>query len=123
MTIPQVFDSEYKLMRIVWENAPLSAVALAALCAQKLQWKRTTTYTVLKRLCGRGILQNEGGRVTALYTDAQVQCSEGSRFLTRVFDGSLPSFIAAFTKESRLSEKDAAEIKRIIDEYEGGEHG
>ena len=84
----------------------------------QLSWKRTTTYTVLKKLCDRGIFRMENKTVTVLIPREQVQVSQGEAFLGRTFGGSLPGFIAAFAREKRLSAKDIAEIRRLIDDYE-----
>ena len=117
MEIPKIFESEYKLACIVWEKEPLSTRELVLLCAQKLGWKRTTTYTQLKRLSERGVLLVKDSIVTSLIPKKDVQLRESREFLSRTFDNSLPSFIAAFTQNKALSKEEIAEIQRLIDAY------
>ena len=119
MDIPRIFDSEYRLAKIIWEHAPMTTRELVAQAETRLHWKRTTAYTVLKKLCERGIFRMENKTVTVLIPQEQVQVSQGEALLNRAFGGSLPGFIAAFAKEKRLSEKDIDEIRRLIDDYEG----
>ena len=119
MDIPRIFDSEYRLAKIIWEHAPMTTRELVAQAETRLNWKRTTAYTVLKKLCERGIFRMENKTVTVLIPQEQVQVSQGEALLNRAFGGSLPGFIAAFAKEKRLSEKDIDEIRRLIDDYEG----
>ena len=109
---------ETRFAEIIWENAPLSTNQLIQLCAAELEWKRTTTYTVLKRLCERGILKNEDGIVTSLYTKEQIQYSESRQFLDKTFEGSLPSFLAAFLKGKNVSEKELKELRQMLDDFE-----
>ena len=118
MEIPQIFDGEYKLAQIVWDHAPMATHDLVEKCQEQLGWKRTTTYTVLKKLCERGVFRTENKQVTVLIPRERVQLSQGEAFLGRAFGGSLPGFIAAFAKEKRLSQKDVDEIRRLIDDYE-----
>ena len=119
MDVPQVFDSEYRLAKIIWEHAPISTRDLVAQAEAQLNWKRTTVYTVLKKLCERGIFHMENKTVTVLIPQERVQVSQGEALLNRAFSGSLPGFIAAFAKEKRLSAKDIDEIRRLINDYEG----
>lgn len=109
-------ESEYRFMQIVWDEAPVSSGRLAALCLQRLGWKKSTTYTVLKKLCGRGFVQNEQAIVTPLVKRDDVQSYESEVFVERTFSGSLPAFIAAFVRGRKLDEEEAEEIKRMIDE-------
>ena len=115
----KLYDAEYKFACIVWENEPLKSGELARLCGLELGWKRTTTYTVLKKLCTRGILQNEGSVVTSLIKKEQVQQYESRAVMEKNFGGSLPQFIAAFLSGRKLSEKEAEEIKSLIDRHRG----
>lgn len=110
-------ESEYRFASIVWECEPLGSGELVRLCEQKLGWKKSTTYTVLKNLCERGILRNENTVVTSLVKQGQVQEYESRQFINRTFGGSLPSFITAFMNDKRLSEQEADELKRLIDSY------
>ncbi len=116
---PKVFESEYRFCLILWENEPISQSDLAKLCKEKLEWSRTTTYTVIKRLCERGVLANKDSMVSSLVSKDQVQMSELDEILEKRFEGSLPAFIAAFGKRQKLSEKEIAEIEAII--AKGGE--
>ena len=122
MDIPVVFEAEYKLAQIIWQYAPMNTRKLIDLSLYTLGWKRTTTYTVLKKLCSRGIFCMENSQVSVLIPEYQVQLSQSEAFLQRTFRGSLPDFIAAFTDSKRLSMHDAREIRRIIDEYEASSH-
>ena len=113
-------ESDYRFMNIIWEHEPLSSGQLVALCAQELEWKKSTTYTVLKKLCERGFAQNEGSVVTALVPREQVRAYESERFVERAFGGSLPVFLAAFLGNKVISDEEAAELKRLIDEHKEG---
>ncbi len=113
--IPKVFESEYRFCLVLWENEPMAAADLARLCKDKLQWSRTTTYTVIKRLGDRGILQNKNSIVTSLVSKEQVQLCDLNELFENRFEGSLPAFISAFAKRQNLSEEDIDEIKKIID--------
>ena len=106
---------ESRFAEIIWRNEPLTSGELVKLCAQELDWKKSTTYTVLKKLCEHGIFQNENGTVTALLSQAEYNAMQSEKFVEDTFDGSLPAFIAAFTARKALSEEDAAEIRRMID--------
>ncbi len=121
METPKVFESEYRFCMILWENEPIKSSDLVKLCNEKLEWKKSTTFTVIKRLADRGILKNENSIVTSLVTKDQVQTAESHEIVNRTFGGSLPQFIAAFTKEKNLSSKDVVEIKRLIEQYEESE--
>ena len=113
-------ESDYRFMTVIWEHEPLPSGALVELCAQKLGWKKSTTYTTLKKLCEKGFAQNENTVVTALIPREQVQAFESERFVERAFDGSLPSFLAAFLGGKTISHQEAAELKRLIDEHKEG---
>ena len=121
MSTPKIHESEYRLCLIVWEREPLSAVALAKLCRERLDWKRTTTYTVVKRLCERGILRNDVGIVTSLVSKGDAQQSEIDELVEKRFEGSLPAFIAAFTRSRKLSDMELDEVQSMIDRIRRGE--
>ena len=121
MSTPKIHESEYRLCLIVWEREPLSAVELAKLCRERLDWKRTTTYTVVKRLCERGILRNDDGIVTSLVSKADAQQSEIDELVEIRFEGSLPAFIAAFTRSQKLSDKELVKVQSMIDRIRRGE--
>lgn len=121
MEIPKIHESEYRFCLIMWEHEPVTAVELAKLCLEQLGWKRTTTYTVIKRLGERGVLQNENGTVTSLISKEEAQACEIDELVEKKFEGSLPAFVAAFTKRKTLSEKELEEVQHMIDRIrEGG---
>lgn len=121
METPKIFESEYRFCLIMWEHAPVTAVALAKLCQEQLGWKRTTTYTVIKRLGERGVLRNDGGTVIPLVSKEDAQAREISVLVEEKFQGSLPAFIAAFTKHQKLSQGELDEVQRMIDRIRKGE--
>ena len=106
---------EEKFADIIWENEPLHSRELVKLCEEKLEWKKSTTYTVLKKLCDRGIFKNEGGMVSSILSKEKFTNIQSAQFVEKTFNGSLPAFIAAFTSEKKLSTKDIAEIKKMIE--------
>jgi len=107
---------EARFADIVWENQPISSGKLVELCKEKLGWKKSTTYTVLKKLSLRGLFCNEGGVVKAVVTRDQFYSMQSQQFVNEMFDGSLPSFIAAFTSGKSLDKEELEKIKRMIDE-------
>ena len=119
----KLYDAEYRLLEIVWELEPLTSTELYKACLPRLGWKKSTTYTVLRKLCERGILKNEGSRVTALVKKEDVQRYESQAVVERWFDHSLPGFVAAFLGEKKLSRKEAEELKKLIDSYQEEEEG
>lgn len=110
-------DSDYKFMTIVWEHAPLNSGELVTLCSEQLGWKKSTTYTVIKKLCERGFIKNENALVTVLVAKEDCQAVETDYFVERTFGGSLPSFLAAFLNSRKLSDAEAEEIKKMIDAH------
>lgn len=108
---------EARFADIIWQNAPLSTKALVSLCEKELNWKRTTTYTVLKKLCDRGLFRTENSSVTALMTREEFYAIQSERFVEDTFDGSLPAFIAAFSSRKRPTEKELEEIRRMMDSF------
>lgn len=117
MSTPKVFESEYRFCLILWENEPIKSSELVKLCKEQLDWKPTTTYTVIKRLSERGVLKNENTIVSSLVTKDEVQASEIDELVEKKFEGSLPSFIAAFTKHRKISKKEIDEVQKMIDTY------
>ena len=109
-------EVEMKFADIIWEFEPIASGELVKLCEQRLQWKKSTTYTILKRLCEREIFQNVDGVVTSLISKEQFQLKKGEEFLDENYGGSLPSFVAAFASRKKLSKDDIAYLKKIIDE-------
>ena len=114
MPTPKIFESEYRFCLILWENEPISSRDLSRLCAERLGWSKTTTYTVIKRLSDRGVLKNENTIVTSLISKEEAQASEIDELVEKKFEGSLPAFVAAFSKHKKLSEKEIEEILRMI---------
>jgi len=122
METPKVFESEYRFCLILWENEPLKSGELVKLCKEQLGWKSSTTYTVIKRLSERGVLKNENSVVTSLVTKEEIQSAEIDELVEKKFDGSLPAFVAAFTKHRRISEEEINEVQKMIDQFRKGEH-
>ena len=121
MDIPKIHESEYRFCLILWEHEPITAVELVKLCQDQLGWKRTTTYTVIKRLGERGVLKNENGTVISMISKEDAQASEIDELVEKKFQGSLPAFVAAFTKRKNLSCEELEEVQRMIDRIrEGG---
>lgn len=104
---------------IVWDHAPLTTRELVDLCAKELNWKRTTTYTVLKKLCLRGIFSLDDGLVTVKITKDRFRTLQSEQFVDRNFSGSLPAFIAAFSAGKPLSREELAQLRQLLDTYEG----
>ena len=119
MNTPKVFESEYRFCLILWKHEPISAADLARLCADELGWKRTTTYTVIKRLGERGVLVNEKGTVTSLVSKDDAQSYEIDELVEKKFEGSLPAFLAAFTKRQDVSEDTLDALQAMIDRARG----
>ena len=101
---------------IIWENEPVGSGELVKLCEERLNWKKSTTYTVLRKLCERGIFQNRDGVVTSILSKAEVQVAQSEQFLSETFGGSLPAFIAAFTSKNKLSKAEIDEISKMIEQ-------
>lgn len=120
METPKVFESEYRFCLILWENEPIKSSELVKLCRERLDWKPTTTYTVIKRLSQRGVLKNENTLVTSLVSRDEVQAAEADELVEKKFDGSLPAFIAAFTRRRRLSSDEIEQMQKMIDAYRDG---
>ena len=121
METPKIFESEYRFCLILWEQEPVKSGRLVELCKERLGWKPTTTYTVIKKLSERGVLKNENTVVTSLVSKDEVQASELNEMVEKTFEGSLPAFIAAFTKHQKLSDKEIDAVQAMIDRYrEGG---
>lgn len=109
---------ESRFADIIWEKEPLSTAELVKLCESRLEWKRTTTYTVLKRLSDRGIFKNEEGVVSACLSRDEFYARQSEQVVEEAFAGSLPAFVAAFTARKSLTADEVAEIRRLIDTYE-----
>lgn len=121
MSTPKIPESEYRFCLIMWEQEPVAATDMVKLCQEQLGWKRTTTYTVIKRLGERGVLKLENGIVTSLISKEEAEASEIEDLVEKKFGGSLPAFVAAFTKHQSISENDLDEMQRMIDRIRRGE--
>jgi predicted transcriptional regulator len=118
MQTPKIFESEYRFCLILWENEPIASAKLAAICKERMGWSRTTTYTVIKRLSERGVVKNENTIVTPLITKEEAQISRLEDMVEETFEGSMPAFIAAFSKSRRLTRQEVDQLKALIDSYE-----
>ncbi len=123
MEIPKIFESEYHFCEILWEHEPVSSSELVRLCSELLEWKKSTTYTVIRRLSQRGVLKSENAVVTSLVSKEEVLTAESTQVVEKTFSGSLPGFIAAFTRNKQLTPKEIEEIHQIIDAYKEVEGG
>ena len=112
---PKIFESEYRFCLILWEHEPIKSTDLMKLCKEKLEWSKTTTYTVIKRLSERGVIKNETAIVTSIVSKEEAQQSELEELMDKKFEGSLPAFIAAFGKRQALSDAEIEEIRKIIE--------
>lgn len=116
MTQYRLGEVEAAFAALIWDHEPLTSSRLVELCADRLEWKKSTTYTVLRRLCQRGIFQNEGGVVTSLVSREEFAARQSEEFVDQAFDGSLPQFLAAFTRRKKLSQEEIEQLQRLIDE-------
>lgn len=123
MNVPKIPEGEYRFCLIMWEHEPVTASELVKLCQERLAWKRTTTYTVIKRLGERGVLKLENGTVTSLISKEEAEKAEIETFVESKFGGSLPAFVAAFTRHQNLSESDLHEVQKMIDRIRRGGDG
>lgn len=112
----KLFDAEYKFASIIWENEPINSTELVKLSLEKLGWKKSTTYTVLRKLCERGILNNQDAMVSSIVKKDEAQKYESQTVIEKNFDGSLPQFLTAFLGKNKITSKEAEELKRIIEE-------
>lgn len=119
MTEYRLGEAEAVFADIIWKNEPLSSRRLAELAQERLNWKRTTTYTVLKRLCDRGLFQNTGGEVTSQVSREEFYARQSEQFVDSTFQGSLPAFLAAFSSRKKLSDSEIDELQRLIDSMRG----
>ena len=117
MDTPKIYESEYRFCLILWEHEPVRSKELVRLCQEQLGWKPTTTYTVIKRLSERGVLKNENTLVTSLVSKDAVQEAELGEFVEKTFEGSLPAFVAAFTRRGDLRKEDIDAFQAMIDRY------
>ena len=111
---------ESRFADIIWENEPISSTELSKRSEVLLKWKKSTTYTVLKRLCDKGIFRNDKGTVTSLISREEFYSIKSERFVEETFEGSLPAFLAAFTSRKNLTPEEVAHLRRMVEEYEEG---
>ena len=116
-------EMEQKFADLIWKHAPITTGELVKLCEQIFEWKRTTTYTMLKRLCLRNLFENVGGTVEIKTTREDFQAAQGEQFVMENFDGSLPRFLTAFSRRKKLSSREVAELRRLIEAYEEDTEG
>lgn len=110
---------ETRFAEIVWENEPLTTNQLTKICAETLEWKRTTTYTVLKKLSDKGLFKTENSVVTALISKKEFEAMQSEQFVEETFQGSLPAFLAAFSSRKKLTDSEIAELQKVIDSMRG----
>ena len=118
MSTPKIFESEYRFCLILWDNEPVNSTELVKLCKDQLGWSKATTYTVIRRLAERGIVKNENAVVTALVSKEEAQASRLNEMVEETFEGSMPAFIAAFSRSKKLSRREVDQLKALIDSYE-----
>lgn len=110
-------DMETRFAQIIWERAPIPSGELVKICEQELDWKKSTTYTMLRRLCQRGLFENKNGIVNVLVSRDDFAAMQSKQFVDETFNGSLPRFLTAFTKKQKLTQKEIDEIQMLIDNY------
>ncbi len=113
----QLGEVEARFADIIWQNEPVSSTLLVKLCEEQLQWKKSTTYTVLKRLCDKGIFRNQQGIVTSTISKTDFCAARSEQFVEKTFDGSLPAFLAAFTTRKRLTPEEVKQLREMVAEY------
>ncbi|MGM9549488.1 MAG: BlaI/MecI/CopY family transcriptional regulator [Faecousia sp.] len=118
MEAPRIFESEYRFCLILWENEPVGSTRLVELCKNQLGWSKATTYTVIRRLAERGVVKNENAVVTSLISKEQAQASRLDEMVEETFEGSMPAFIAAFSRSKKLTRDEVEQLKTLIDNFE-----
>ncbi len=118
MESPQIFESEYRFCLLLWEHEPVNSTKLAALCKEHLGWSKATTYTVIRRLSERGVIQNKNTIVSSLISKEEAQRSRFEEMMEETFEGSMPAFIAAFSKSRKLTRQEVDQLQAMIDSYE-----
>ena len=118
MEIPKIFESEYRFCLILWDNEPVNSTRLVELCKEGLGWSKATTYTVIRRLAERGVLKNENTIVTSLVSKEEAQKHRLEEMVEETFEGSMPAFIAAFSKSKKLTRQEVDQLKALIDSFE-----
>ena len=118
MEAPRIFESEYRFCLLLWEHEPVNSTRLVALCKEQLGWSKATTYTVIRRLSERGIIQNENTIVSSLVSKEEVQRSRLEEMLEETFEGSMPAFLAAFSRSKKLSKQEVDQLQAMIDGFQ-----
>ena len=118
MDVPKLFESEYRICLILWDNEPIGSGKLVELCKESLGWSKATTYTVIRRLSERGVLKNENTIVSSLISKEEAQKSRLEEMVEETFEGSMPAFIAAFSKSKKLTRQEVDQLKALIDSFE-----
>lgn len=118
MNVPKIFESEYRFCLILWENEPINSTRLVELCRESLGWSKATTYTVIRRLAERGVLKNENAIVTTLVSKEEAQKSRLEEMVEETFEGSMPAFIAAFSRSKKLTKMEVDQLRALIDSFE-----
>ena len=118
METPKIFESEYRFCLLLWDNEPVNSTKLVELCKEQLGWSKATTYTVIRRLSERGVVKNENTIVSALISKEEAQKSRLEEMMEETFQGSMPAFIAAFSRSKKLTRDEVAQLKALIDNYE-----
>ena len=118
METPKIFESEYRFCLLLWDSEPINSTKLAALCKEQLGWSKATTYTVIRRLAERGVVKNENTIVTTLISKEDAQKSRLEEMMEETFEGSMPAFIAAFSKTKKLTRQEVDQLKAVIDSFE-----
>lgn len=118
MATPKIFESEYRFCLLLWENEPVNSTRLVSLCKEQLGWSKATTYTVIRRLAERGVVQNENAIVTSLVSKQDAQKARLEEMMEETFEGSVPAFLAAFSKSKKLTESEVEQLQAMIDSYQ-----
>ena len=117
MEVPKIFESEYRFCLILWDNEPINSTRLVELCKEQLGWSKATTYTVIRRLSERGVLKNENTIVTTLISKEEAQKARLEEMMEETFEGSMPAFIAAFSRSRKLNKKEVDQLRALIDSF------
>ncbi|MGN0976484.1 MAG: BlaI/MecI/CopY family transcriptional regulator [Faecousia sp.] len=123
MATPKIFESEYRFCLILWEHEPINSTKLVQICKEQLGWSKATTYTVIRRLSERGVVKNENTIVSSLISKEQAQESRLEEMVQETFEGSVPAFIAAFSRSKKLSPNEVDQLKALIDSYAETDEG
>ena len=118
MATPKIFESEYRFCLLLWENEPVNSTWLVSLCKEQLGWSKATTYTVIRRLAERGVVKNEDTIVTSLISKEDAQKARFDEMMEETFEGSMPAFLAAFSKSKKLTKSEVEQLQAMIDSYQ-----